>query len=149
MIKIFGIGNIILGDDGIGVLVSEWLIKNCSKEFEEVEIIIGGIDYLYCLDNINHGDVVIIIDSTYLGKEPSSVRLITLEELDEILEKNYIYKQDTLVSILRRENTDIKGYLIGVEIEKIDYSLELSKKLSDRFDDVCIEISQIILNIIK
>ena len=62
MIKIIGIGNILMGDDGIGVKVVDVLekkMKNMGIEFIKAET-----DVDYALDNIKDGDFLFIIDST-------------------------------------------------------------------------------------
>ena len=52
MIKVFGIGNILLGDDGIGVKVVEKLNESIKSIGRDIEVIIGETDYLYCLNEI-------------------------------------------------------------------------------------------------
>ena len=69
MMKIFGVGNILLCDDGIGVKVAEELKEVIERDYN-AKVIIGECDYLYCLENIRRDDFVVIIDIAYFGKEP-------------------------------------------------------------------------------
>ena len=64
MIKVFGIGNILLGDDGIGVRVVEKIKEEIKNISEDIDVIIGETDYLYCLNQIDEDDTIVIIDST-------------------------------------------------------------------------------------
>ena len=140
MIKVIGIGNILSCDDGIGVRVAKELKKRFT-EVEEIEVIIGETDYMYCLDNINDDDFVIIIDSTYFMIRPGIITSLNFEDCDKIIFRNCGNNKsahdESLLRILRNERRNIKGCLIGIEVDKIEFSLELSKRISKKFDLIC------------
>lgn len=140
MIKVIGVGNILSCDDGIGVRVAKELKKRFT-EIEEIEVIIGETDYMYCLDNINDDDFVIIIDSTYFMIRPGIITSLNFEDCDKIIfrncENNKSAHDESLLRILRNERRNIKGCLIGIEVDKIEFSLELSKRISKKFDLIC------------
>lgn len=158
MIKIFGVGNIMLCDDGIGVKVAEYIKKelesneniniglnknvelesNKNKELSKnIEVIIGETDFMYCLDCINKDDFVVIIDGTYFDFKPGHISKLSFEECDNLIGESRDPHGDNLLKVLRRECRDVKGYLIGIEIDKIDYSLDLSPKLNKEFNSIC------------
>lgn len=136
MIKVFGVGNILLSDDGIGVKVTEY-IKDKLELNNNVEVIIGETDFMYCLDFIKNDDFVIIVDGTYFDLKPGYVSKLPFEECDKLIVENMDAHSDSLLKVLRREYREVKGYLIGVEIEKLDYSLDLSPKLNKQFNSIC------------
>ncbi len=140
MVKVFGIGNILLCDDAIGVKLAESLQEKILSIDEDIKVIIGETDYLYCIENINKEDTVIIIDSTYLQREAGSVSVYTLEECDKFIGNIQSQHEENLIKVLRSEQRDIKGYMIGIEIDKVDYSLELSQVLSEKFEDIRIQV---------
>lgn len=142
MIKVFGIGNILLGDDGIGVYVVENIKEKLLNK--NMEVIIGETDYLYCLEEIDKDDLVIIVDSTYLGKEAGTITLLNLEECDKFIDNINFQHEVNLVKALRYEKNYIKGYLIGVEVDKVAYSLQISPKLNNKFNYLCNKILNII-----
>ena len=172
MIKVFGVGNIMLCDDGIGVKVAEY-IKNeleSSKnkkirvnkneklglkdkwklgDCNDVEVIIGETDFMYCLEYINEGDFIIIIDGTYFDLKPGHVSKLSFKECDNFIEEVKDAHGDNLLKVLRREYRDITGCLIGIEIEKVDYSLELSPKLNKEFNGICERVLEKILSLVK
>lgn len=147
MIKVFGIGNILLCDDGIGVRVAENLKEEIEALGDDIEVIIGKTDALYCINKIED-DEVIIIDSTYFMTRPGAVTVKSLDKCDEFINYDYSPHEESLLSLLRKERRDVKGYLIGIEISHIDYSEELSKILNRKFKDICTrvynEISEIV-----
>ena len=142
MIKVFGIGNILLCDDGIGVKVAKYLLENKHMLNRNIEVIIGETDYMYCLDNIEKGDRVIILDSTYFNIPPGMVTKTPLEKCDEFVSGDITSHDINLLKALRTEYRDIDGYLIVIEIDKIDYKLDLSEVLNEKFNDICYSVAR-------
>lgn len=142
MIKLFGIGNRLLCDDAIGVKVLEKLVPKIHTLYPMIEPIIGETDYLFCLDCILENDIVLIIDSTYINVEPGTISYFTFQECDRFINFSQSAHEMTLLKILRLEYPKVQGYLIGVEIAKVDFSLELSEALQLKLDRICREILQ-------
>lgn len=143
MMKVIGIGNILLSDDGIGIRVVEELRKEEAFE-DNIEFIIGETDFYYCLDNINQGDFLIIIDSTILGKEPGAVTVIPFQDCDKFMVGVITEHGDSLIKVLRRENRTVKGICIGIEADTITYSTELSNTLKDSLQPILQEVKKVI-----
>ncbi|WP_346871049.1 hydrogenase maturation protease [Clostridium sp. UBA5119] len=148
MIKIFAIGNIILGDDGIGVKVMELIGAQLESHNKEVKVLIVGIDYIYCLNEINKEDTVILVDSTYFGIEPGRVSVLNLKECDKFISPCRDMHSENLLRVLREEYREIPGYLVGIEVEKVNYSLELSKTLMDSLPKITKKVFREITRII-
>ncbi len=147
MIKVFGVGNILLCDEGIGVRVTKNLKEKIESLGDNIEVIIGETDALYCISKIEDDDKVIIIDSTYFMIRPGAIMVKLLEECDEFINYDYSPHEESLLSLLRKEKREVKGYLIGVEISHINYSEELSKILNKKFKDICNRVYNEILKI--
>ncbi len=137
MIRVFGIGNVLLCDDGIGVRVVEKMKESIERLSNDVEVIIGETDFMYCIEAIDYSDFIIIVDSTYFKAEPGTIKVLFFENCDEFLSKSTSAHEDSFLSLLRTDYRNIQGYVIGIEIGKVDYDLELSKGISDKFDDIC------------
>ena len=149
MIKIFGIGNILLGDDGVGVKVVEVIKEKIKNISEDIDVIIGETDYLYCLNQIENDDTIVIIDSTYLDIAPGYISYFDLKDCNRFIKYfNYQHESNLVKSILI-EKPNIKGYLIGIEISKVDFSLELSKAIKDNFNNICLDVLKYIKEIYK
>ena len=139
MVKIFGIGNILLGDDGIGIRVVEKIKSSIESLNRNVEVIIGEADYSYYIDKIDKDDIVIIVDSSYLRTELGKVELRRLEECDGVIKNSLCQHNESLIWILRRELKDVKGYVITVEVSNIESSLELSQEIKNKLSEICDE----------
>ena len=149
MMKIFGIGNILLGDDGVGVRVVEKIKEEIKNISEDIDVIIGETDYLYCLNQIEQDDTIVIIDSTYLDIKPGYVSYFDLKDCNRFIKYFNSQHESNLVKSILIENLNIKGYLIGIEIDKVDYSLELSKSIKDNFYNICLDVLKYIKEIYK
>lgn len=149
MMKIFGIGNILLGDDGVGVRVVEKIKEEIKNISQDIDVIIGETDYLYCLSQINQDDTIVIIDSTYLDITPGYVSYFDLKDCNKFIKYFHSQHESNLVKSILIENLNAKGYLIGIEISKVDFSLELSKTIKDNFYNICLDILKYIKEIYK
>ncbi len=80
-ILIVGLGNPILGDDGVGWRVAEELRRQPLPPGVEVEqMASGGIGLMECLVGV---DLAIVVDAMQTGRYPlGSVRTFRLEELE-------------------------------------------------------------------
>lgn len=148
MIKVIAIGNILLSDDGIGIKVAEAMKEVFMSFSQDISVIIGETDIWYCLDNIETDDLVIVIDSTYFQIEPGTVSRLTLEQCDKFRKDFNTAHGENLINILRQEYRELEGYLIGIEIAVIDYSLELSHVLRKKFPEICSRVSEEIQEIV-
>lgn len=148
MIKVFGIGNILLGDDGIGVYIIDKIKTDLLNFDKRLEVIIGETDYLYCINEIKKDDIVIIVDSAYFDKEIGSLSIFKLEECNEFILNKELCHEESLLSILIKEKPYIKGYLIGVEVDILQYSLSLSHNTHNKFEYICREVIKSIKKII-
>jgi hydrogenase maturation protease len=74
-ILILGIGNYLMGDEGIGVQYIHDIIKN-KIDFPDADVLdggVGGFALMSCFDDYDH---VIIIDATMDGNSPGTISLI-------------------------------------------------------------------------
>ncbi|GAA0777671.1 hypothetical protein GCM10008908_33160 [Clostridium subterminale] len=120
-------------------------IESYSKD---VKVLIVGIDYVYYLNGINKEDTVILVDSTYFGIEPGRVSVLNLKECDKFISPCRDMHSENLLKVLREEYREIPGYLVGIEVEKVNYSLELSKTLKNNFSEITKEVFREIKRII-
>ena len=149
MIKVFAIGNILLGDDGIGVKVMYKIQNEIKSLSKDIEVIIGETDFMYCLINIEKEDFVIIIDSSYFGIDPGRFTIFDFKVCVRFVGDLSTQHEENLLKILRINHREVKGCLIGIEVSLVDYSLKLSNCLSDRFNCICNEVFEQIKDILK
>jgi hydrogenase maturation protease len=141
--KVVAIGNRLMQDDGVALEVGE-RIRNVMLE-KGIEVIIGETDIDFCLQSIQPGDEVYIMDSTYYGIAPGS---ITFSDLNGKRDKNYISSTMhgfNLLDILMIYHKKIRVFLVGIEIDSIEMEEGLSKALLNKIEDICTYIIRLIL----
>jgi len=131
-ILILGVGNILLGDEGVGVRVIEAMQD--MKLPENVELLDGGTASIDILENLKNREKVIIIDTVKGGGEPGTVYRFTPADI-RVKKKMYtsLHQVGILEALTMFEYTggtprDITIY--GIEPEKMELGLELSPEIS-------------------
>lgn len=133
--KVIGIGNRIMRDDAIGVMIAESLEE--AIEDLRVQVIIGETDVDYCLSFIDDGDFLFIIDATLYGLEPGTLTAQEINKEKIYAKEEYSQHQISLVKLMGICNVkNISGYILGIEVVDVDFGIELSDVITARFDDI-------------
>lgn len=82
-VLIGGIGNVLLGDDGVGPYVVRLLAAHYQFE-DGVEVIDLGTPALDLIDQISGRDAVILVDSVKADAEPGTIELFRKAEISRL-----------------------------------------------------------------
>ncbi len=125
-------GNLLLGDEGVGIHAVRELEKRTLPP--DVEVVDGGTPGLNLLDLILGYERVIIIDATDIGEEPGVIVRFTPEEVTSedqglplSLHQTEVLKVLELATYLGRSSPPIVIY--GVQPQSMEWSTELSPAL--------------------
>jgi len=140
--KVIAIGNRLMMDDAVAVLILE-KIENILED-KGIETIIGETDVEFCFSKLNEQDVFYIIDSTYYGNSPGTLTFKSLDDINKIKAKSRSIHSLGLMELVKMYKMNIKGYFIGIEIDNIDVNIGLSYILQGQIE----YISNKILNYI-
>ena len=136
-IAIFGIGNILLSDDGVGIHIINRL-KDEYKLPDYVEIIDGGTKGLDLLPLLENRDKVLFIDAANFKKEPGTIGTIEGDNipafLGQKLSVHHIGIPDMLFAAKLMEITPPEMCLIGIQPESMETSIELTDAVSSKMD---------------
>jgi hydrogenase maturation protease len=128
-ISVIGIGNILRGDDGIGVTIAE----NMKKYNPLLEVYKGEQDIDFCIDIIEKSDYVYIIDCAKMGGLPGSIYTYDIQSVLINNTKTNFCHECNLIDFLRmayyNRPEEIQGKFVGIEPESIGYSIRLSETL--------------------
>lgn len=141
-IKCIAIGNRIMGDDAIGIKVVEEILPLIKQQ--NIEVIISETDVNYALEKIEPEDFLLIIDSTYYDILPGSITATPIKELLKKQMDTHSQHQPNLIHALHNLKYSLEGYLVGIEVEHIGYSFELSKSLKSKFTQICTQVYEVI-----
>jgi hydrogenase maturation protease len=129
---ILGLGNTLLGDEGIGVHAIEYLrnyIRHSAPDLEEqVELLDGGTLSFTLAAAIEDSAQLIVIDATNLDAAPGTVRVFESDEMDAFLgtgKRSSVHEVSLLdlmaVAALSGHLPEQRA-LIGIQPENIDWS---------------------------
>lgn len=152
-IAVIGIGNVLCGDEGIGIhIVNKLKYESLPSN---VEVYDCDTDIFAVLEAMDGARKAIIIDAMHLGYEPGTIRKFSCKELLGISSKlmNIVsFHQFDLASILRiAQLTGVyklpdEIVIFGVEVESCDYSTDISNGVRQVIPKVIDEIIKEIQN---
>lgn len=135
LILVLGVGNLLLGDEGVGIHAVRELEKRALPP--QVDVVDGGTAGLNLLDLMKGYERVIIVDAVDAGEEPGTILRFTPQEvasdaqaLPLSLHQTEILKVLELATYLGRPLPPIIIY--GIQPQAMDWSTELSPALQAR-----------------
>ena len=131
--RVIGVGNILLKDDGIGVRVAEY-IKEKRLLPPQIDVVDGGTGGIQLISIIKDADCLIIIDAVKGGGRPGNIYRFTIDDIPvNIAQKTSLHElglQEVFalldLSEGKRPETVI---IIGIEPGEVAYGMDLSPKL--------------------
>lgn len=130
-IKVIAVGNTLMEDDGVAIVVLEKLKEKFIER--SIEVIIAETDFQYCISSIEDGDFIFFIDAVYYGKKPGEITVISLEKY-QYKRKCYTQHSYSIFDLIKLYFKTINGYIIGIEIGEISFSYGLSNILDNNID---------------
>ena len=142
---VLGLGNILLGDEGVGVHASQALKEEGLSG--NVEVLSVGTALLDALPSLEKADHVIIVDAMKASHAPGTIYRVPLEECDFKRPIASLHGFDIgRVLALSGSKKIPKAVVIGIEPALIDWSLDLSppvqRALPDLLKAIKVELEQ-------
>ncbi len=138
-VLVLGIGNLVMSDDGVGVLVAQRLQQEYHFP-DNVEVIDGGtlgLDLLPKLENVTH---LIMIDAVETGKNAGTCVRLYGQELPIALETKVSPHQMGLKDLLAV--SELMGHLpeemvlIGVQPGSIEMEIGLTSEVEAQLENI-------------
>ena len=137
MTLVLGLGNILLGDEGVGAQVAQRL-QALYRFPEGTRVVDGGTLALDLLPDVEDTDRLVVIDAVDMGGAPGEVVRIVDDEVPAFLSMKVSPHQMGLADILSaarlRGRLPERLVLWGVQPGVIDTTLELSPPVAGRID---------------
>ena len=138
-ILVLGVGNILLGDEGTGVRVIQWL-EDQYVFSENVELYDGGTLGLKLLEPICRSDFAIVVDIVRGGGAPGTIYRIPERDLSKkIPYKSSLHELNIVETLIYAEELGNKPETVVIGIEPGDWTswcTELTEPVRNRMDDV-------------
>jgi len=129
---VIGIGNILMGDDGVGIMVLREIekIKDEFNKGQNLSLIDGGTDFFLIIHTLMSYNYTIIIDALSLGNTPGSIYSVSFDKvLKWNISQGFSFHDTNPVSMLKYiHSTDCtpKGCILGIEPQNIALKVGLS-----------------------
>jgi hydrogenase maturation protease len=146
MIKVIGIGNRLMMDDGIAIMV----LEKISSQLESIgiEVVIAETDFEACFHKLNEDDFIIIVDAVYKDLSVGKIHINNLQDAITTCGKPDAQHDASLFDLMRLYRKELKGYFIGIEIAEIGIGYGVSELLEKEFNGICFEVERIINKIV-
>lgn len=137
-VAVIGVGNILMGDEGLGVHALELLSERVSEFGDEVELVDGGTALLNIIDDYTACNVLIVIDAVRGGAEPGAVYRFEAEEVGAAKGAGVptSLHELSVLEVLDMERLTgrrvPKVIVIGMEPERITADLEMSETVKHK-----------------
>jgi hydrogenase maturation protease len=136
---VIGIGNILYGDDGIGVITTNALMTR-YRFSENCEIIDGGTKGIELLPIIEELDALILVDAVEFGVEPGEIKIIEDQNMKAYLDLKFSVHQigipDMLFAMEFKGIKPPKICLVGIQPDTLGFEMSLTTKVSDKLDEL-------------
>jgi len=143
MITVLGIGNILLSDEGLGVVA----VKRFLEEYEvpeNVRVIDGGtlgIELMYFLEGT---EKLLVVDAVAGGRPPGAFYKIKNEEVKKYFRNKVSMHElgfQEVMALMELRGFPIKEIVIlGLEPKSLNISLELSPEIKEKIPQLVEEI---------
>jgi len=138
---VLGIGNLLLGDEGVGVHALHALAEQVWPD--EVELFSAGTALLDALPSLEKADHVIIVDAMRADHTPGTIYRVPLDECDFNRPIASLHGLDIgNVLALSGRKTLPEVIVIGIEPAVIDWSLQLSPPVERALPDLLTAIKK-------
>jgi len=147
---ILGLGNTLLGDEGVGVHSVNRLQQEKSPS-RDVVLMDGGTLSFVLAGPIEEAGSLIVIDAAQLGSPPGSVQVFEGAEMDRFVanSRHKSVHEVTLFDLLTIAHLSgdlpSRRALIGVQPEHIDWSDSLSTSVAAAVPKVCDSVRDVLL----
>ena len=136
-ILILGVGNTLLGDEGVGVHVIRELEK--KKLPRNIELMDAGTALFSILHLLKKRRKIVVIDAAKGGKRPGTIYRILPSQIKNEHRKLLSLHEMGLMECLAALEDEAKPpdiVIIGVEPDSIDWNLQLSSKLQQKLSEI-------------
>lgn len=138
--KLIAIGNQMMRDDSIAFRIAQQLRNYLYAQ--HIKVIIGETDVDYCMDLIEDGDDLIILDGIYGEGIPGEIRILPIKNVDFHRKLFFTQHQPNLLTALGLYKKSVTGIFIGIQIAEVSFGLGLSDEMEVVLPQVCEKVQE-------
>lgn len=133
---VLGLGNVLMGDEGIGVRIVEKLESVCGR-FPETDFVDAGTGGMSVLHLLAGRKKAVIVDCCVMGAEPGTIKRFSVDDVESVKKLSHLslHEVDILnVVRLARQMGECPEDIIffGIEPLAIEQRMNLSPLLEEK-----------------
>ena len=132
-VLVLGIGNSLLGDDGVGVRLVEELSRHAGGWGAAIEFLDGGTQGLALLGRLEGRRVLVLLDAVALGAAPGTVHILRNQEVLTMGFRSTTAHEGNAGELLRAAmligDLPPEVVVVGVEPESVRTGMGLSESV--------------------
>ncbi|MBF0470057.1 MAG: HyaD/HybD family hydrogenase maturation endopeptidase [Gammaproteobacteria bacterium] len=142
-VLILGVGNLLLGDEGVGVHAVRYLQQNVPFLEENIHLVDGGTLGFTLAAEMAAAEGLVVIDAARLGGQAGDVQLLEGEEMDRFVGRrdhtsvHEIGLRDLLATSRLLDELPQQRALVGIEPYSFDWGEELSSVVASALPLAC------------
>ena len=133
-VAIFGLGNELMSDDGVGVHA---LRRLREQNLPGIDLWEAGTQSLHAADVASEYDRIVLIDAIKADGSPGTVYRIDHPERDRPAGPVAVHGVDFFAAISLGNNVPTEAVLVGVEPAKVAYGTSLSPSVAAALPELC------------
>lgn len=131
-VLVLGLGNTLLGDDGLGPALIEEFLREEERWKDQIEFLDGGTQGLALLGRLSDRAAIIIVDAVAMGARPGTTRLLSASEVFQmgvsVAATSHEGNAGELLAVAKvLDELPDRVFVIGVEPENIATGCGLSE----------------------
>lgn len=138
-VTVIGLGNPLMGDDGLGVLAAQRLRDEWDLP-PTVDVLDGGTWGMRLLPAIEDAESLLLIDAIDIGMPPGTDVELEGHEIPRVLAMKLSPHQIDVAEVLAlselRDRLPQRMVAIGLQPEHIEFGAPLSRRVAQRLDSV-------------
>ena len=132
---ILGVGNILLGDEGVGVRIAQALEK-CPEVLSHFDVVDGGTCGMELLDDMANREHIIIVDAVLANKAPGGIIVLHDEQVPVFFSRKISPHQLGICDVC----------LIGIQPETLEPQIALSEIVQNQFPAIFETLEKVLKN---
>ncbi|HUA82506.1 MAG TPA: HyaD/HybD family hydrogenase maturation endopeptidase [Bryobacteraceae bacterium] len=136
---VLGLGNLVHGDDGLGVHAIERLQKD-PRVPGGVVLMDGGTQGMSLIPHISGFERVLVIDAIDVGRDPGTLIRIEGEEVHKMHGKPSVHQlgfADLMIALKLLDSSPKEVIVLGVQPQSTEWSANLSAPVEASLDGIC------------
>jgi len=137
------LGNSLMGDDGVGIVVAGELVRRGH------EVIACGSDLSPVMTRAEQVDLLIIVDAVDWSAEPGSILVAKLDDVEErYVRASHSLRVSEVVELMRRAfGRPLEVYIVGVQPERVEPSTRLSPSVERAVSGVVAKVEELLVKL--